>query len=227
MFNPINLEELPNSSFNIVLGKRRSGKSYLTEYIIEQMRLNGQIDVCLLFTGTGAGFTIIDKESRFREIDKLNDVLENYRRFNEYNKVVGKSKQIKLKTVIILDDLAVDLKSQKFNILEKLSVNGRHLAYPPLSLHFFILAQSLTKIPRVVRLNSDNIFLNQIASANEMNLVLDENLYLLDGSLQGKREARSYYQDLVVSRPFAFCCLENWRQNVVKLSDFVKIIVAD
>ena len=64
-------------------------------------------------------------------------------------------------------------------------------------------------------------------SANEMNLVLDENLYLLDGSIKGKREARSYYQDLVVSKPFAFCCLENWRQNVTQLSDFVKIIVAD
>jgi len=227
MFNPINLEELPNSSFNIVLGKRRSGKSYLTEYILEQMRLNGQVDVALLFTGTGAGFNMIDKESRFKEIDKLNDVLENYRLFNEYNKVAKKSKQIKLKTVIILDDLAVDLKSQKFNILEKLSVNGRHLAYAPLSLHFFILAQSLTKIPRVVRLNSDNIFLNQIASANEMNLVLDENIYILDGSLPGKREARKYYQDLVVSKPFAFAVIENWRQNITELGHFVKIIVAD
>jgi len=227
MYKDINLEELPNSSFNIVLGKRRSGKSYLTEYIIEQLRIKGQIDVVLLFTGTGAGFDKIEKESRFKEIDKLNDVLENYRKMNEYNKVVKKKEQISLRTVIILDDLAIDLKSQKFNILEKLSVNGRHLAYPPLSLHFFILAQSLTKIPRVVRLNSDNIFLNQIASATEMNLVLDENLYLLDGSVKGKKEARKYYQDMVVSKPYAFCCLENWRQNITKLEDFVKIITAD
>ncbi len=227
MFNEINLEELPPSSFNIILGKRRSGKSYLTEYILEQMRLLGKVDVALLYTGTGAGFEKIDKQSRFRKIDNLFNVLDNYNRFNNYNKVAKKSKQIKLKTVIILDDLAIDLKSQKFNILERLSVNGRHLAYPPLSLHFFILAQSLTKIPRVVRLNSDNIFLNQIASATEMNLVLDENLYLLDSSIQGKRTARSYYQDLVVSRPFAFAVIENWRQNITELGQFVKIIVAD
>ncbi len=227
MFNNVDLNELPNSSFNIVLGKRRSGKSYLTEYIINQMRLNKMIDVAILYTGTDAGFEIIEKESRFRNIDNLDNILNNYRIFNEYNKLVSKSKKIKLKTIIILDDLAIDLKTKKYNILEKLAVNGRHLAYPPLSLHFFILAQSLTKIPRVVRLNSDNIFLNQIASANEMNLVLDENLYILDGSVQGKKQARKYYQDLVVSKPYAFCCLENWRQNTTQLQDFVKIIIAD
>ena len=31
------VEELPNSSFNIFLGKRRSGKSVLCEYLIKQM----------------------------------------------------------------------------------------------------------------------------------------------------------------------------------------------
>ena len=32
------INDLPNSSFNILLAKRRSGKSYLTEHIIKEMK---------------------------------------------------------------------------------------------------------------------------------------------------------------------------------------------
>ena len=172
-----NLEDLPTSSFNIILGKRRSGKTFLMEFIIDELRKQGKVDMAFLFSPTDSGFKKIQAPFRFNNIDALENIIENYRLMNEYNKIVGKQKQIKLRTIIILDDLAVDLK--KMSILDKLAVNGRHYAYEPLSLSIFILSQSLTKISRTTRLNTDTIIHNLISSNKELQYILDEN-YSLD-----------------------------------------------
>jgi hypothetical protein len=223
----LNLEELPSSSYNILLGKRRSGKSYLCEYVVKKLIDMGECDMCFLFSETLAGFDFIKYDFRYKEIDELRNLVAKYKYMNNYNKLVGERSKIKLKTIVIIDDCAIKLKSKEFNILEELSVNGRHSAYPPLSLHFFILAQSLTKIPRVCRLNCDNIFLNAIASEHERAMVLDENMYLIDGSRQGKNMGRSLYQSLVASDDFVFMVIENWRQNATEYKHYIKKIKAD
>ena len=214
--------EMPNSSFNIFLGKRRSGKSVLAEYLLKEMLENKMVNLCFLFSTTNAGFEMIDNDSRFTEIDKLDTILENYRAMNSYNKVAKEKDKFKIKTLIILDDCAIKLKTKEFNILETLSVNGRHYAYEPLSLHFFILCQSLTKIPRVVRLNVDNIFLNTIPSKIELEMVLMENFFILDSSRQATTEARQLYHKLVGTEDFQFIVVENWRQNVKVMADYIK-----
>ena len=214
--------EMPNSSFNIFLGKRRSGKSVLAEYLLKEMLENKMVNLCYLFSTTNAGFEMIDNDSRFTEIDKLDTILENYRAMNSYNKVAKEKDKFKIKTLIILDDCAIKLKTKEFNILETLSVNGRHYAYEPLSLHFFILCQSLTKIPRVVRLNVDNIFLNTIPSKIELEMVLMENFFILDSSRQATTEARQLYHKLVGTEDFQFIVVENWRQNVKVMADYIK-----
>ena len=222
------VSELPNSSYNIFLGKRRSGKSVLAEYLLYEMIEEKLVDMIFLFSPTQAGFNIIkDYDFKFDNIEPLFNLLKFYEVANEYNKVVSKGKQIKLRTVVIIDDFAVNLKSKNFNILEELAVLGRHKAYKPLSLSFFILAQSLTKIPRVCRLNADNIFMNAIASEKERGMVLDENMYLIDGSRQGKNEGRDLYQSLVTSEDFLFMVIENWRQNALTYSDYIKKYKAD
>jgi hypothetical protein len=216
------VSELPNSSFNLFLGKRRSGKSVLCEYMINEMIKNKMLDLVFLFSKTDAGFDMIDKTCRFSDIEILHKIIGNMRHINEYNKDAKKSKQIKMRTMIVVDDMAVDLKKKSFNILEELAVNGRHLAYVPCSLHFCILSQSLTKIPRVVRLNSDIMFFNNISSSVELNLLLDENFYLIDGSISGKREGRKLYNNLVTSEDFVFVVIENHKQNVKEYVDYVK-----
>ena len=216
------VSELPNSSFNLFLGKRRSGKSVLCEYMINEMIKNKMLDLVFLFSKTDAGFDMIDKTCRFSDISMLHKIIGNMRHINEYNKDARKSKQIKMRTMIVIDDMAVDLKKKSFNILEELAVNGRHLAYVPCSLHFCILSQSLTKIPRVVRLNSDIMFFNNISSSVELNLLLDENFYLIDGSISGKREGRKLYNNLVTSEDFVFVVIENHKQNVKEYVDYVK-----
>jgi len=124
--------------------------------------------------------------------------------------------------MIIIDDMAIKLKTKEFNILENLAVNGRHLAYKPLSLHFCILSQSLTKIPRVVRLNCDQIFLNMIASSREKEMVMDENFYLIASDMAGKRLGRKLYEDLVMEKDYQFIVIENYKQNVRTYADYIK-----
>jgi len=220
---PFDVEEIPNSSFNVFLGRRRSGKSVLVEYLLKQMVEKKMLDLVFLFSPTDAGFEMIDKESRFKEIDELHTIIENFGLLNNYNKSIKKKRdKIRIRCMIILDDFAVKLKSKSFNILETLAVNGRHLSYKPLALHFCILSQSLTKIPRVVRLNTDHIFLNSIGSSMELNMILDENFYILDGSRAGKNDGRKLYNDLIVQEDYQFIVVENWRQNVRQYSDYVK-----
>ena len=221
------IEDMPNSSFNILLAKRRSGKSYLTEYMIEEMKKNNMIDCCFLFSGTGAGFDrVCPPHCRFDDIEMLDVILKNYQTMNDYNKIQNKEKlKFRIRTAIILDDLAIDLKSKRFNIIEKLAVNGRHYAYTPLSLHFFVLSQSLTKIPRVVRLNCDCMMMNQVSSSNELKLVCDENLYITSHDLESKRVAMTYYER-IVNEPYSFCVVELFRNNIVNLGDYIKKIKA-
>jgi hypothetical protein len=221
------ISELPNSSFNLVLGKRRSGKSFMVENMVKRMIDSGDVHCCFLFSATGAGFDFIDDGSRFSDIDPLNNIVNTYKRFNEFNKCCNKSDQIRARSVVIIDDMAPMLKTKAFNILETLAVNGRHFSYAPCCLHFFILCQSLTKIPRVVRLNADNIFLNSIASSIERGLLFDENLYSLASDTKGKQEARQLYHDVVTSAPFCFLCIEAHRQNVATYADYLKRYIAE
>ncbi len=225
---PFAIEDIPTSSMNLFLGKRRSGKSVLCEYMIKQMIDANLLDMVFLFSPTNAGFNIIkDKECRFENIEKLHDLLENYKMINNYNKIVGKRDKIKIRTAIIIDDMAVELKSKSMNILEDLAVRGRHYSYDPLSLHFFVLCQSLTKVPRVVRLNCDMIFFNAIASMRELEMILDENMYVVSTSREGKREGRTLYEDLVKEKDFQFICILNYKQNVKTYGNYIRTYTAD
>lgn len=223
-----NIDELPSSSMNLFLGKRRSGKSVLCEFMIQQMIDKKLLDMVFLFSPTNAGFNIIkDKDCRFENIEKLHDLLDNYKMINNYNKVVGKRDQVKIRTAIIIDDMAVELKSKSMNILEDLAIRGRHYSYDPLSLHFFVLCQSLTKVPRVVRLNCDTIFFNAIASMRELEMILDESFYVVSSSREGKREGRTLYEDLVKERDFQFIGILNYKQNCKCYGDYLRTYVAD
>jgi hypothetical protein len=223
-----NVEELPSSSYNLFLGKRRSGKSVLCEFMIKQMIDAKLIDMVFLFSKTDAGFKIIkDPKCRFDTIEPLHDILENYKKINDYNKVVGKADKVRLRTAIIIDDFSVELKNKSMNILEDLAVRGRHLSLPPLCLHFFILCQSLTKVPRVCRLNSDTIFFNAIASMRELEMILDENMYVVSSSRTGKREGRDLYEQLVQEKDYQFIGILNYKQNIKDYKDYLRTYTAD
>ena len=96
---PFDVEDIPNSSFNVFLGRRRSGKSILVEYLLKQMVDKKMLDLVFLFSPTDSGFSMIDKGSRFRDIDNLLIIVENFRLLTEYNKTKKKKKdKIRLRT---------------------------------------------------------------------------------------------------------------------------------
>ena len=219
------ITDLPNYSMNLIISKRRAGKSYLVEHIVEDMKKNNMVDVCILFSGTGAGFERVcsDQECRFTSLENLVGIVENYKKMNSYNKQAPKSKQFKIKTTIIIDDLAQDLKKHK--ILNNLAINGRHYAYAPLRLDFFILGQSTTLFSRSMRLNADTISFTQIPSFKEFEILRDECLCMTCHDREGRKMALEYY-NRIVSEPYSFCTVEMYRNNIRGLSDFIKRLKA-
>ena len=61
---------------------------------------------------------------------------------------------------------------------------------------------------------------------NILELILDENMYIIDSSREGKKEARKLYNDLVKSENFLFIVIENHKQNVKTYGDYIKKYVA-
>ena len=151
----------------LVAAKRRGGKSTIIGEFINKLFEEDKLDIAILFSGTGADFDMIKKPFRYGEdeIDKLDDIIDNYSVMNEYNKIADPPNRFKLKTVVILDDLALQYKSKEFaEKLSNLSVRGRHYSYKPLSLSFFIITQKICCLPTVCRCNADYIMFNNISS---------------------------------------------------------------
>lgn len=224
-FNP---KEFVGSHFTIVCAKRRGGKSTLIEDFINKQFENGDIDIAILFTGTNADFPMIKKQFRYsaEEIDRLDDIVDNYTVMNEFNKIADERDKFKLKTIVILDDLAMAYKSKTFaQKLCDLSIRGRHYSYQPLSLSFFIITQKICLIPTTCRCNSDYIIFNNISSMSELDVVMNENMFLIDSSRDGKKLARNLYNELVTSEPYLFVICENHRSNIREYSDYIKKFV--
>ena len=223
-------KDLVNSHFSICVAKRRSGKSVLVEDFIKKQFDSDALDVAILFTGTGAGFPMIKKQHRFNadQIDKLDDIVNNYQVMNDFNKISDQKDKFKIRTLVVLDDLALQYKSKIFS--EKLcdiAVRGRHYSYKPLSLSFIVITQKICMIPCVCRTNADYIMFNNIASMRELEVVLDENFFLLDSSRDGKKKARNIYNELVTSQEYLFIICENYRSNIKSYRDYVKSYVAN
>lgn len=219
-------KKMPTSSITVVLAKRRGGKSTLVGDLVNKLFDNEKIDNAILFTGTDADFPMIEPQYRFNDIGKLSEIVNRYKTMNDFNKIVDPPNRFKVKTMVIIDDLVLKLKGKDFSILQDLAVNGRHVAYAPLSLQIVILAQNLTSIPRLVRNNLDYMMFNNLSSIRELELILDENMYIIDSSREGKKEARKLYNDLVKSENFLFIVIENHKQNVKTYGDYIKKYVA-
>ena len=224
----LDINELPKSFYFLVTGRRRSGKTVLTEYLIKELYNAKRVNFCFLFSKTDAGFPFIPREDRFNNLDMLYTIVDNYKMMNEYNDCCPKSKQIKLHTVIIVDDMANNLKDKNNRILQEMSLNGRHAARngDEFSLSFIILSQALMMYPRSMRLNCDMIAFNQLSSIVESENILKENFFILKSDRKAKQQGRDLYHKLVAHEDFCFCVILNFKQNIREYSDYIRLYKA-
>ena len=69
--------------------------------------------------------------------------------------------------------------------------------------------------------------MNTIPSQTELEMILNENFYILDSSRNGKNEGRALYHELVNKEDFIFIVIENYKQNCRTYQDYIKWAKAD
>jgi len=236
-FQPFDYATMPQSFFMVVLGQRRSGKSFLVNHLLQKIvrdkkRKPDAVFLISRTLGTDVpSFEGIPPSFRFQNMD----VLENYiipkqkevRDFNRKNKHKKSFLPIKSNVIVVIDDFAVD-NMLKSKTLEELAKNGRHYSGSHGSLSIVLLSQSLTAVGRQIRLNLDYLIFNSLSSYHEANLIMDENgFFTLDTSRKGKEQGRELYHSLVSMRDFRFIVLENYKQNKKDYPDYIKFYDAE
>ena len=61
----------------------------------------------------------------------------------------------------------------------------------------------------------------------ELEMILDENMYVVSTSREGKREGRTLYEDLVKEKDYQFIGILNFKQNIKEYKDYIRSYTAD
>lgn len=226
---------LPNSFFLICVASRRSGKSTSCNYLLQQFQKDKErrFDTIILISLTDAGFGGIPHGYRYNSLSALQQIQHKQRQIKLHNdEVMNPDDRIQSKICVILDDMASGTDAESLRnskALETLAMNGRHVVRGHedcMSLSIMVLSQSLTKLSRPIRLNSDIIMFNALPSLTEQQLVLSECFFLLDSSRRGVAYARSLYHKLVTSKDYRFIMVENYKSNKRSHKDYIKTLDA-
>lgn len=227
-FKHFDYTSLPPSFYLIYTASRRSGKSTNAEYLINQFQRDNKrkFDAIFLLSLTDAGFKGIPEGYRYDTLDIIPQIINKQKEIQEYNQTTRKNThKVRSHILLVIDDFASgNLRNNQ--VLDTLSMNGRHIIKDNGSLSVILMTQSLTKVSRVQRLNCDCMLMNAISSAKELEMIMDEYFFVLDSSRQGKRETRQMYHNLVNSKDYRFIVVENWRSNKRQLEDFIKLFDA-
>jgi hypothetical protein len=232
-YKSIDITQLPDSFFISIIGSRRSGKSFLCNYLLQQFQKSKRAFTHIfLISPTDSGFEGVPRKFRFDDFDNIHHIVRLQRTIKAHNKKQKEKKDMVTSRVcVILDDCAVmsgseSLRSSK--ILEEMALNGRHLGNDGVDgngVSFFVLSQSLTRINRAIRLNQDVFIFNNIASARERELIMDE-CFFINTRRDAKRRARDLYESLAKSKDYRFIAVCNYIQNKKSHEDFIRVVDA-
>jgi hypothetical protein len=236
-FEAFDHDTIMPSFFAVVVGQRRSGKSFMVNHLLQKLTKDKskKPDAIFLISrtlGTDVpSFEGIPPSFRFPNMD----VLEKYiipkqievRDHNRQNKNKKFFTPVKSNVVVVIDDFAVD-NMLKNKTLEELAKNGRHFSGTHGSLSIILLTQSLTAVARQIRLNLDFLFFNALSSIDEANMIMRENgFFSMDTSKKGTSAGRELYHNLVSMQDFRFIVLENYKQNKKDYPDYIKYYDAE
>ena len=232
-YKSLDVAELPDSFFISIIGSRRSGKSFLVKYLLQLFQKSKRAFTHIfLISPTDSGFEGIPRKFRFTDLDNIHHIIRLQKRIKKHNKKQNaKRDMVKSRVCIVIDDCACmsgpdSLRSSQ--VLEEMALNGRHLGNDGMDgngVSFFVLSQSLTRINRAIRLNQDVFIFNNIASAKERELIMDE-CFFINTRRDAKRRARDLYETLAKSRDYRFIAVCNYVQNKRAHQDFISVIDA-
>ena len=236
-FEAMDLENLPDSFMIAVIGSRRSGKSYVTNWALQQLQQSKdrQFTHIFLISPTDSGFKpSIPAKYRFKDMSTLEHIVATQRKIMKHNKKCQKKGDMyKSRVCVVIDDCATgigeNLKTSK--TLESLCLNGRHIGHPidPMKgngVSVFFLSQSLTRINRASRLNVDCMWFNHISSYKEMETIMDEFGFYTDLTRKGKSYGKQLYQHLVTSKKFRFISVNCFQQEKTRPEQYMYTIDA-
>ena len=232
-YDALNVAKLPDSFFISIIGSRRSGKSFLVNYLLQLFQKSKRAFTHIfLISPTDSGFEGIPRKFRFADLENIHHIIRLQKRIKAHNKKqTAKKDMVKSRVCIVIDDCACmsgpdSLRSSQ--VLEEMALNGRHLGNDGMDgngVSFFVLSQSLTRINRAIRLNQDVFIFNNIASAKERELIMDE-CFFINTRRDAKRRARDLYETLAKSQDYRFIAVCNFIQNKRRHEDFIRVVDA-
>ena len=226
---------LPNNFMALLVASRRSGKSVLTEYLLKELQKQKRFTHVFLVSPSDAGFKPdIPKKYRSKDVKAIRWIMNKQIEVADYNRKQEKAKtRVKQRICIVCDDAGHLDELHKNQDLKELAMVGRHIGHPTSDpqdgngISVFVLTQSLTAVSPKVRRNMDIVFINNIASAKELDTCCDEAGFYSNAGARNKHEARDMFHELVRGEPYRFLAIENHIANKNHIADYVRTVDAD
>ena len=243
-------EDLPDNYFVAIQGQRRSGKSTVCEAMLIELfkgsKKDRRLDTVILFSPTMAGFKGVPNSHKYDTLEHLPLVLQRMQDLKQYNEDLHKKKQkgatrtdyITERLCIVLDDcLAITGKKTKTNprgggfadsLLTACATNGRHIVSNDRggsTLSFFLLSQTVTGIPAVIRRNCDVLMASRAPSRRCRQSLCEEQL-VIDSSRYGLTQAYNMFDCCTLQGEYAFVAVLNYHSNKNDYDTFVRWYIA-
>ena len=178
--NDYNVDSLPRYPAVLIVGKRRSGKSVLCDFIIHKLKPKHQFTDMYLFSTTANVqddiFQCFPKNNRYNYLNegKLQEIYDNgIKAHEQWNQNKDEPQP---NTLVVIDDMISGIGSQKgslwsSDIVNKLAVSGRHSFTS-----VFLLTQNMTSVSPVFRKNLDALFYYRSLNQKDRHVIADEYL---------------------------------------------------
>jgi len=152
----------------LLIGKRRSGKSFLLVEMLNSAYFKKRFKHVFLFSPT------VQLDKTWRSLNNKNITFFDTFKEEEIQDILEMQKLIheddRQEILIILDDFSERLKAKHNSILNKLATKGRHF-----KASYIFTSQKYNSVPTIIRNNSDQLIFFQISNNLEFKTIVDEN----------------------------------------------------
>lgn len=166
------LEDLPEFSSIVCLGKRRSGKSFLTRDLAYNHFRSKKVKTCYLFSPTcniaQNPMDFVPLEYRYPELDI--EVIESILKRQEY--LIRMDPKGKYHTLIVMDDLMSSLDAKQRKVIDKLFITARHYQISIICNYQYLK----TDFTPMARDNCDILFIFQQNNLNNKIAIVEQYL---------------------------------------------------